>query len=99
MRAAALKTLLRASRGSGGSPVRPSPALGLLYSYLWSLGSEEEPPPREMVPIIGVHLLDVVAAALGPTAQAAEIVAERGMKAARLRAILAEIGRRFGQTP
>jgi AraC-like DNA-binding protein len=34
-------------------------------------------------------------AALGPTTDAVEIVAKRGVKAARLRAILAEIGRRF----
>ncbi len=39
---------------------------------------------------------DLVAAALGPTAEAAEIVAKRGVKAARVRAILAEIARRFG---
>jgi hypothetical protein len=37
-----------------------------------------------------------VAAAFGPTAEAAEIVAKRGVKAARVRAILAEIARRFG---
>jgi AraC-like DNA-binding protein len=36
-----------------------------------------------------------VAAALGPTAGAADVVAKRGVKAARLRVILAEIERRF----
>jgi AraC-like DNA-binding protein len=46
-------------------------------------------------PIIGVHLLDLLAAALGPTGEAGEIVAKRGVKAARLRAILAEIAQRF----
>jgi AraC-like DNA-binding protein len=61
---------------------------------LRSLTSLEEPPPPELAPIIGVHLLDLVAAALGPTAEAAELVAKRGVKAARVRAILAEIGQR-----
>ena len=36
-----------------------------------------------------------MAATLGPTAEAANIVADRGVKAARLQAILAEVGRRF----
>ena len=36
-----------------------------------------------------------MAAALGPTAEGAEIVAMRGLKAARLRAVLAEIVRHF----
>jgi len=75
--------------------VRPAPALRLLDGYLQSLTSLEEPPSPELAPIIGVHLLDLVAAALGPTAEAAEIVAKRGMKAARLRAILTEVARRF----
>jgi AraC-like DNA-binding protein len=46
-------------------------------------------------PIIGLHLLDLVAAALGPTAEAREILAQRGVKAARLRSILADVARRF----
>lgn len=33
-------------------------------------------------PIIGVHLVDLVAAALGPTAEAKEIAAKRGLRAA-----------------
>jgi AraC-like DNA-binding protein len=53
------------------------------------------PPSSELAPIIGDHLLDLVAATLGPTPEAAEVVAQRGVKAARVRAILAEIGRRF----
>jgi AraC-like DNA-binding protein len=36
-----------------------------------------------------------VPATLGPTAEAANIVTDRGVKAARLQAILAEVGRRF----
>jgi AraC-like DNA-binding protein len=50
-----------------------------------------------LAPIIGGHLVDLVAAALGPTAEAAEIIAKRGVKAARLRAVDAEIARRFSE--
>jgi AraC-like DNA-binding protein len=62
-----------------------------------SLTSLGEPPSPELAPIIGDHLLDLVAAALGPTAEAAELIARRGLKAVRLRAILAEIARRFSE--
>ncbi len=97
MRAAALKTLVLHPEDLAGHPVHPGPALCLLDGYLRSLTSLEEPPSPELAPIIGVHLLDLVAAALGPTAEAAEIVAKRGVKAARVQAILAEIARRFSE--
>jgi AraC-like DNA-binding protein len=97
VRAAALKTLVADPEDLAGHPVRPGPALGLLDGYLQSLTSLEEPPSSELAPIIGSHLLDLVAAALGPTAEAAEIIAKRGVKAARLRAILAEVARRFSE--
>jgi transcriptional regulator GlxA family with amidase domain len=45
--------------------------------------------------LIGLHLLDLMAAAIGPSAEAAEIIAGRGLKAGQLRAVLAEIARRF----
>ncbi len=95
VQAAALKTLVAHPEALAGHPVHPGPALRLLDGYLRSLTSLEEPPSPELAAIIGVHLLDLVAAALGPTAEAAELVAKRGVKAARLRAILAEIARRF----
>jgi AraC-like DNA-binding protein len=94
VRAAALKTLVPHPEDLAGCAVRPGPALRLLDGYLRSLTSLEVPPP-ELAPIIGVHLLDLVAAALGPTAEVKEIIANRGLKAARLRAILSEIARRF----
>jgi AraC-like DNA-binding protein len=95
LRADALKTLVRHPEDLAGHAVRPGPALRLLHDYLRSLTALEEPPSPELAPIIGVHLLDLVAAALGPTAEAKEIIAKRGLKAARLRAILSEIARRF----
>jgi AraC-like DNA-binding protein len=95
--AAALRSLVANPEDRVGHPVRSGPALRLLDDYLRSLTSLEEPPPPALAPIIGVHLLDLVAAALGPTAEAAEIVAGRGVKAARLRAVLAEVARRFSE--
>jgi AraC-like DNA-binding protein len=95
VRAAALKTLVAHPEDLAGRAVHPGSALHLLDGYLRSLTTLEEPPPSELAPIIGVHLLDLVAAALGPTAEAAEIVAMRGVKAARLRAILAQVARCF----
>ena len=95
VRAAALKTLVTHPEHLAGHTVNPGPALRLLDGYLRSLTSLEGPPPPELAPIIGVHLLDLVAAALGPTAEAKEMIAKRGLKAARLRAILAEIAGHF----
>jgi transcriptional regulator GlxA family with amidase domain len=80
-----------------GHPVRPGPALGLLDGYLQSLTSLAEPPAPELAPIIGGHLIDLVAAALGPTTEAAEIIAKRCVQAARLRAVVAEIARRCSE--
>jgi len=98
VRAAALKTLVAHLEDLAGQPVHPGPALRLLDGYLKSLTSLEELLSPEMAPIIGTHLLDLVAAALGPTTEAKEIVAKRGVKAARLRAILAEVARRFSDS-
>jgi AraC-like DNA-binding protein len=95
VRAAALKTLVTHPEDLAGHTVNPGPALRLLDGYVRSLTSLEGPPPPELAPIIGVHLLDLVAAALGPTAEAKEMIAKRGLKAARLRAILAEIAGHF----
>ena len=97
VRPAALKTLVAHPEDLAGHPVRPGPALGLLDGYLQSLTSLDELPSPELAPIISGHLLDLVAAALGPTAEAAEIISTRGVKAARLRAVVAEIARRFSE--
>lgn len=95
--AATLKTVVAHPEQLAGRRVRPGSALRLLDGYLQSLTSLEEPPSPELAPVIGGHLLDLVAAALGPTAEAAEIIAKRGVKAARLRAILAEVAQRFSE--
>ena len=92
---AALKALVAHPEDLLGRVVRPGPALRLLDGYLRSLTSLKEPLSLELASTIGIHLLDLVAATLGPTAEAANIVTDRGVKAARLRAILAEVARRF----
>jgi AraC-like DNA-binding protein len=97
VQAAALKSLVAHPEDLSGRPVRPGPALSLLNRYLRSLASFKEPPSSELASTIGVHLLDLVAATLKPSTEAANIVTERGVKAARLQAILAEIARRFGE--
>ena len=95
VQAAALKSLVAHPEDLSGRPVRPGPALRLLAGYLRSLASLGELHSSELASTIGVHLLDLVAATLGPTTEAANIVTERGVKAARLQAILAEVARRF----
>jgi AraC-like DNA-binding protein len=97
VQATALKSLVAHPEDLAGRAVYPGPALRLLDGYLRSLTSLEEPLSPDLAPIIATHLVDLVAAALGPTAEAAEIIAKRGVKAARLRAILAEIARRFAE--
>jgi AraC-like DNA-binding protein len=95
VQAAALKSLVAQPEELSGRPVRPGPALRLLDRYLRSLASFKEPPSSKLASTIGVHLLDLVAATLGPTAEAANIVTDRGVKAAKLQAILAEVAQRF----
>jgi AraC-like DNA-binding protein len=97
VQAAALKSLVAQPEDLSGRPVRPGPALRLLDRYLRSLESFQEPLSSELAATIDVHLLDLVAATLGPSTEAANIVTERGVKAARLQAILAEVARRFGE--
>src|SRR5262249_54527200 len=97
VQAAALRSLIAHPEDLSGRPVRPGPALRLLNSYLRSLVSFKKTPSAEPASTVGVHLLDLVAATLGPSAEAADIVTERGVKAARLQAILAEVARRFGE--
>jgi AraC-like DNA-binding protein len=93
--AALLKALVPHPEDRAGHLVRSGQALQLLDGYLASLLALDEPPPPELARSIGVHLLDLVAAAIGPNAEAAEIIAGRGLKAGQLRAVLAEIARRF----
>ena len=91
-----LKALVAHPEDVAGRLVRPSLALRLLDGYLASMAALEQPPVAELSQIIELHVLDLVAAAIGPTAEAREVIAGRGLKAARLRAALAAIARRCG---
>src|SRR5262249_10042337 len=93
VRAAALRSLVAHAEDRAGHLVHPGPARHLLDAYLRSLISLEGAPSAELGAMIGVHLLDLVAAVLGPTADARELISGRGLKAARLQALLAEITR------
>lgn len=92
---AALKALVAHPEDQAGHVVRSGPALRLLDSYLASLMALDAPPPAHLSHLVGLHLLDLVAAVLGPTAEGQELITGRGLKAASLHAILAEIARRF----
>ena len=94
VRTGALKTLVANPEDLAGCFVRPGPALHLLEGYLRLLATVAEPPPLELSCLIGTHILDLMAAALGPTSDAREIIAERGVKAARLRAVSSQIAQR-----
>ena len=78
-----------------GRPLHAGPALFFLHEYLRWLTALKEAPPSNLANIIRTHLVDLTAAALGPTAEAREIIGKRGLEAARLRAILSMIAQRF----
>ena len=94
---AALKTLVPHPEDLAGHALHPGPALSLLDGYLQSLAGLADPLSADLASIVGGHLLDLIAAALGPAADAAELVAARGVKAARLHAILAEIAGHYAE--
>jgi hypothetical protein len=95
VKAVALKALVAHPEDIAGHPVYPGPALRLLDGYLRSLTTLDSPPSPELAETIGVHLVDLTAAALGPASDAKEMIANRGVKIARLQAILSEIARNF----
>ncbi|MCS3448471.1 MULTISPECIES: helix-turn-helix transcriptional regulator [Bradyrhizobium] len=95
VQAAALKSLVAQPQDLSGRPVCPGPALTLLHRYLRSLASFKEPPSSKLISAAGLHLLDLAAATLGPNAEAANIVTERGVKAAKRQAILEEVAQHF----
>jgi AraC-like DNA-binding protein len=94
--AAMLKPLVPHPEDRVFDVIHPGPTLHLLYGYLSSLLTLEVPPPPDIAQSIGLHLLDLVAAVIGPGAETREIIAGRGLRAARLRAVLAEIARHCG---
>jgi AraC-like DNA-binding protein len=73
-----------------------SSATRLLAAYIESIyQSQEDFSDSALSATIGEHLLDLIVLGLQPTPDAAERAKNRGLKAARLRSVLAEIQRRF----
>ena len=92
--AAALRALVRDPEDLAGRPVPPGGMIRLLNGYLRALAAAGFPPP-DLAPRVGAHLLDLVAAVLGPCRDASEAVAAGGVRTARLEAVLAAIAAGF----
>lgn len=67
--------------------------LGLIRSYIPALTSVAEPPSLEVREMMGRHMLDLIALLLRPSPAAIEVIEDRGLKAARIKAILDLIAR------
>jgi AraC-like DNA-binding protein len=75
-------------------PLPPSPGiLRLLLSYVNVLDDEDTQRTPELLHAVATHIHDLCALAIGATRDAAEIARGRGVRAARLRAIKADIVR------
>jgi AraC-like DNA-binding protein len=73
------------------SKVADSPALRLLTRYARSLGDETSLETADAGRTVAAHLHDLAALALGATNDAAAVANTRGLRAARLQAIKADI--------
>ncbi|WP_178130674.1 AraC family transcriptional regulator [Reyranella sp. CPCC 100927] len=77
--------------------VGDSVALNLLVDYCAVLRALREPPPLAVMQSIEAHVLDLIAAVIGPTPEGRDVIAERGLKAARRQAVLSAMDRHFNQ--
>ncbi|MFH1345597.1 MAG: AraC family transcriptional regulator [Pseudomonadota bacterium] len=75
-----------------------SAALRLLKSYANLLSDEREIATSQLRQAAAMHMHDLAALAIGATGEAAEIAAGRGMRAARLAAIKADIAANIGSS-
>jgi AraC-like DNA-binding protein len=91
------KLMLALAPGLEDAFVRPLPAnssiVRLLLSYADALKDEDTQRSPELQHVVATHIHDLCALAIGATRDAAEIAAGRGLRAARLRAIKADIVR------
>lgn len=83
------KVLMRPLSAAGG-------ALPLLVNYVQALQISCEPMTPELSQLAATHIIDLAALASGATRDAAEIARGRGVSAARLRAIKADVAGRIG---
>jgi AraC-like DNA-binding protein len=70
---------------------KQSAPLSLLSSYIEALVREPAPPTPELGQLAVAHIYDLAALAMGATRDAVEIAKNRGLTAARLRAIKSDI--------
>jgi AraC-like DNA-binding protein len=75
---------------------RDNEALRLLMSYVGSLQSDLSVAEPELQNLAVTHIYDLAAVALGATRDAAAIATSRGVRAARLRAVKADIVNNLG---
>jgi AraC-like DNA-binding protein len=90
----ALRGLVANADDAVAQPLRGLGAQNLVGSYLTTLASLDAAPAPELAARIGQHLVDLLAAAIGPTREGSEIIEQRGLKAARRAAVLALIAER-----
>jgi AraC-like DNA-binding protein len=70
-----------------------TPALRLLTDYIQILQRGDHAPGADLQPLLVSHIHDLMAVAAGATRDAAETARDRGLRAARLHAIKADIAR------
>lgn len=77
-------------RAVGNGPIVP-----LVRGYVRSLAAGTETLSGQEREMVGRHIIDLVAALLRPAPDAVEVVSNRGLKAARIKAILDLVARGF----
>jgi AraC-like DNA-binding protein len=70
---------------------RQTEALAFLVSYANAVAEKDAPETPEMHGVVAAHISDLVSVALGATRDAQEVAEGRGLRAARMRAIKADI--------
>src|SRR5262249_3059251 len=91
----ALRALVRHPERAAGRPasVDKEPSLALLKGYMQAFRATRDALPSEVLQSFGLHILDLVAAIIGPTGDGAALAEAGGIRAARLREVLSAIER------
>ena len=76
-------------------PLAPTAALRHLERYLEILMGSDVHTDAVLEENVGTHLLDLIALALGARGDSSDLATMRGLRAARLQEVVAEIGRGF----
>jgi AraC-like DNA-binding protein len=96
------RSLLAPLLADGSTPVRIVPrdteALKLLVAYIGTFNEVSGPASVELQHAVAVHVYDLLALAIGATRDARAEAEGRGLRAARLRAIKADVAAHSGET-